>query len=128
MRFDETIGWNIDPYGDTWRITTTTGDTVADGIPYGELAHYIANMHNTKVRARKNFRITDIKTLHPNDGDTVKQCNASAHPYRCMYSVGHTGPHVAHGITTVYLLFPRWWIRICFQSAAYRLREVGAYR
>ena len=103
MKIDETIGWNINPYGDSWRITTVDGDIIADGIPHGELAHYIASAHNTTVRNNRNFRVVDSRNIPSDDGDTVRQCGASAHPYRCMHGVGHTGPHVAHGNITAYL-------------------------
>lgn len=103
MKIDKTIGWNINPYGDTWRITTVDGDLVADDIPHGDIAHYIANGHNTKVRNNRNFRGVDIRNIPADDGDTDKQCDETAHPYRCMHGVGHTGPHVTHGILTDYL-------------------------
>ena len=98
MKIDETVGWNINPYGDTWRITTVDGDIVADGIPDGTLTHYIAKMHNTKVRNNRNFRVADIRDIPTDDGDTNKQGDETAHPYRCMYSDGHTGPHVTYGV------------------------------
>lgn len=102
MKIDQTIGWNINPYGDTWRITTVDGDIIADGIPHGELAHYIASAHNTTVRKNRGFRavILDINT---DDGTTDKQCDETAHPYRCMYHEGHTGPHVTYGVKKDYL-------------------------
>lgn len=103
MKIDETMGWNINPYGDTWRITTDAGDFIADGIPDGTIAHYIANMHNTKVRNSRNFRVVDNRNIPADDGDTNKQCSETAHPYRCMHGVGHTGPHVSHGVLTDYL-------------------------
>lgn len=102
MKIDQTIGWNINPYGDSWRITTTDGDLVADDIPHGELAHYIASMHNTKVRNNRNFRVADTGNIHTDYGATDKQCNETAHPYRCMYGEGHTGPHVTYGTRVAY--------------------------
>ena len=97
MQIDETIGWNVNPYGGTWSITTTDGDIIADDIPHGEVAHYIASMHNTKVLNNRNFRAVDIRDIHFDDGDTDKQCDETAHFYRCMYGAGHTGPHVTCG-------------------------------
>lgn len=103
MQIDETIGWNINPYGGTWSITTTDGDSIADDIPHGEIAHYIADMHNTKVRNNRDFRVVDIRKIHTDDGATDKQCDATAHPYRCMYGAGHTGQHVTYGTSEDYL-------------------------
>ena len=103
MQIDETIGWNVDPYGDTWRITTVDGDLVADGIPHGEQAYYIANVHNTKVRNNRDFRVVDIRKIPTDDGTTGKQCDETAHPYRCVYGEGHTGPHVSYGTSEGYV-------------------------
>lgn len=104
MQIDETIGWNINPFGGTWSITTVDGDIIADDIPHGEVAHYIADMHNTKVRNNRGFRVVaDIRKIHFDNGDTDKQCDETAHPYRCVYVAGHTGPHVTYGTTTTYL-------------------------
>lgn len=103
MQIDETIGWNINPFGGTWSITTVDGDIIADDIPHGDIAHYIAEMHNTKVRSSKNFRIMVLETSHRDDGSTDKQCGATAHPYRCVYGAGHTGQHVTYGTTTTYV-------------------------
>ena len=103
MQIDETIGWNINPYGGTWSITTTNGDSIADDIPHGEIAHYIADMHNTKVRNNRDFRVVDIRKIHIDDGDMRKQCDETAHPYRCMYGARHTGSHVTYGTSEDYL-------------------------
>ena len=103
MQIDETIGWNINPFGGTWSITTVDGDSIADDIPHGEIAHYIANVHNTKVRNNRNFRAADMSNIHTDDGTTDKQCNETAHPYRCVYGEGHTGSHVTYGTGEGYL-------------------------
>ena len=101
--FDENAGWDIQTNGEKWSITTEHGDLIADGIAHGKIAHYISKMHNSSIRAKKNFREADSEDIPRDNGLRSEQCDATAFPYECVYGLQHTGPHVTYGIWGIYL-------------------------
>lgn len=103
MEIDENVGWNILPNGVTWSITTEDGDIIADDIPHGKVAHYIVSMHNSKIRAKKNFREVGLGPSPRDNGLRSVQCGATAFPYTCVHGLQHTGSHVTYGTRANYL-------------------------
>jgi hypothetical protein len=41
--------WVVSSNGGSWSITATNGDIIADDIPHGVVADYIAELHNARV-------------------------------------------------------------------------------